>query len=705
MGFVNNIKSFFNVGIKKAQGYLSGNDFGLVNRLFGREWADRTYLETYSKSLYVYACVSKIAEKVASTDFVLNRIINKDGDTEEIKNHPILDLLYRVNPFFTKAEFLETDVINRKLTGDSFIYKIRNNSGQVAELWNIRPDLVTIKSSDERYIAYYEVQTKDGGKAIIEPEDMIHIKYPSPLNTMFGLSPLSCAQNRVDTEEYATKYQKDFFINNARPDAIIETESGLDSTQRDELRTGWEKKHKGSEKNSKIGVLTGGAKYHQISLSQREMDFIESLKSTRDDILTAFKVPKAIVAITDDVNRANAETSMDIFLSETIIPEVKKFVDKINEELVTPDFGEEYFLSFVDPVPVNRETQLAEFVAGVDKWVTVNEIRQQIGLEPIDGGDTLLRPISMISLGEGVKSEPKNYAYRNMYGKERLKMRFELKKLFYDQIKGVKEVVKDRIKSKVKIKKISKSSLFSDEEKRKQYWEYTVKNIEIKSERMRALVIKMKNEQVEEFTKKFIKEKPKTKAEIRKLFNIKEANEKFRDGVLPLYISLFKEAGEDAMSFLRVDKPFTIDKTNVGPVIFAALKARAVFFSKSVNDTTLSALTSTLTEGITEGEGIVFLTDRIKNIYDDFTKYRAELIARTETNAVVNEGNLEAYEQSEVVQWKEWIATLDDRVRDEHLAMDGDIIKLHGTFSNGLEYPNEPNCRCAVAPVVNYVEE
>ena len=280
-----------------------------------------------------------------------------------------------------------------------------------------------------------------------------------------------------------------------------------------------------------------------------------------------------------------------------------------------------------------------------------------------------------------------------------------MRKLFYDQIKDVKKVIKNEIKSKIKIKKISKSSLFSDEEKRKQYWEYTVKNIEIKSERMRALVIKMKNEQAEEFTKKFIKEEPKTKAEIRKLFNIKEANEKFRDGVLPLYISLFKEAGEDAMSFLRVDKPFTMDKSNVGPVIFAALKARAAFFSKSVNDTTLSALTSTLTEGITEGEGIVFLKDRIKNTYDDFTKYRAELIARTETNAVVNEGNLEAYEQSEVVQWKEWIATLDDRVRDEHLAMDGDIVKLHGTFSNGLEYPNEPNCRCAVAPVVNYVEE
>ena len=49
------------------------------------------------------------------------------------------------------------------------------------------------------------------------------------------------------------------------------------------------------------------------------MDFIESLKATRDDILIAFKVPKPIVAVTDDVNRANAETAQEIFLSETIV--------------------------------------------------------------------------------------------------------------------------------------------------------------------------------------------------------------------------------------------------------------------------------------------------------------------------------------------------------------------------------------------------
>ena len=61
------------------------------------------------------------------------------------------------------------------------------------------------------------------------------------------------------------------------------------------------------------------------------MDYIESLRFTRDDILVAFHVPKPIVAITDDVNLANAQTAMTIFLSETIYPELVRLEEKINE--------------------------------------------------------------------------------------------------------------------------------------------------------------------------------------------------------------------------------------------------------------------------------------------------------------------------------------------------------------------------------------
>jgi len=703
MSLFSNIKGLFGLR-KKAVGALSAPTLGLVNRLFGQNWNDRAYLEAYGKSLYVYACVSKIAEKVGSIDFSLYRIINSSGDVEEIKNHPILDLLYRVNPFYTKSEFLETDVINRKLTGDSFILKIRNNSGQVAELWNIRPDFVTIYPDKEKYISHYEILTADGQKMRVEPEDMIHIKYPSPLEMYFGMSPLSSAKNRVDTEEYASLYQRDFFLNNARPDAVIELEGYPTETQRKEIKDGWELRHKGIGKNSKIGVLWGGAKYNQISLSQKEMDFIESMRFTRDDILVAFKVPKPIIAITDDVNRANAETALDIFLSETVIPEVKRFVDKINEQLITPDFGPEYLLTFEDPVPVNREMRLKELNLGIDRWVTINEARREAGLEPIEGGDSLYRPMTMQPIGS-IQQTDEEKGFKNLRGKMGLRLKLKMKEELREELIKVKnavknEVVKELNKDFVLKKGIKENSLFTDTERRKQYWDYRTKDIEKKSKRLRALVIKTTNQQKEEFLKRFRKEQPKTKQEIRKLFNRKEQNQLFKETFLPLFLSIFKESGEDAMQLISIDKPFDIEKAT-GPRILDLLIKRATFFANAINNTTLTRLTETLAEGIAAGEGIKKLEDRILEVYDEFSDYRATLIARTETNAVVNEAHLEAYNQSEIVEGKEWVGTLDDRIRDEHLMMDGEQVELDQPFSNGLMYPSEPNCRCTTAPVIH----
>jgi HK97 family phage portal protein len=706
MGTLSNIgksiKNFF--GMRQKAAFLTRSDFGLADRMFGPEWSNYTFLETYGKSLYVYACVSKIAEKVGSIDFRLNRITNSKGDIEEIQSHEILDLLYRMNPFYTKAEFIETDVINRKLTGDSFILKLRNNQGRVVELWNIRPDLVTIIGDPKNFIGHYELVGATGTKNSIQPTDMIHIKYPSPLNTFLGMSPLSSAKQRVDTEEYATRYQKDFFLNNARPDGIIEMEGFPTDDQKGQLRAFWKKQHQGVGKNSKTGFLWGNAKYHQVSLSQREMDYIESLKFTRDDILVAFKVPKPIVAVTDDVNRANAETAQEIFLNETVIPEMKRFCDKINEELIAPEWGEEYFITFDDPVPVSREMILKEFEVGIDKWLTINEVRRALNKEPMKGGDVLFRPLMDQPVGQQPQAVPEQQAFRNLHGKRILKYKLQLKDELEKEIERIKEKVKKEVKGKIKkrlaIKGIQDISLFSDKDKRKQYWEYRTNDIGKKSQRMRSLVITLKNQQKDRFISNFKKEKPKDKAEIRKLFNKKEENQEFKKAILPLMFSMFKEAGEDAIGLLRGDKPFNVEKASPGKTILQLLEKRASFFASTVNQTTLEALVETLAEGIGAGEGIPKLENRIILEYDDFQKYRAERIARTETTAVVNEAHLEAYDQSEVVEGKEWVATLDDRVRDEHLALDGEIVALDENFSNGLDYPQEPNCRCTIAPVV-----
>ncbi len=690
MGILNNIKKLFQ---KSETGYLSGNSLGLVERLIGENWTDQKNISAYGKSLYVYTCVSKIAEKVASIDFKLNKIINANGDTEEVKSHEILDLLYKWNPYFTKEEAIEIDTINRKLTGDSFIYKVRNEQGQIVELWNIRPDRVNIISNRGEYISYYEIMNDDGTRERVEVSEIIHIKAPSPLNEHFGMSPLSSAGNRVQVEEYAIGHQRDMFLNSARPDGLLTTEEPLTAEQRQELSDDFNKKHKGLGKNSKLAVLDSGLKYQQISLSPREMDFIESLKATRDDILIAFKVPKPIVAVTDDVNRANAETAQEIFLSETIVPEMNKLVNKLNEALIIPEWGEEYFLTFEDPTPVDRETRLAEFTAGCDKWISRNEIRQILGMESTDGGDNLYTQIANVPIA-GTARERESKAYKNLRGKRVAKLKLSMKQTIEKQKEQFKKSVKD----------ISEMSLFKDKKKRLEYYNYYNKAIDNQTEKLEKAMIAKKNEQKEKILKALKKKKPKTKADIKKIFNLKEQVKDFKDWILPHYYSIFKQAGDDAMKLISME-PFSIEKAKKPQSKIAKLlEERALFFAQSVNDTTFLALVDTLSEGITAGESIKDLSKRVNDTYLDFNKYRAERIARTETNTVVNEANLEAYRQANA-EGKEWIATLDDRVRDEHLLMDGEIVPVDKPFSNGLMSPNEPNCRCAIAPIFRIIKQ
>jgi SPP1 gp7 family putative phage head morphogenesis protein len=123
----------------------------------------------------------------------------------------------------------------------------------------------------------------------------------------------------------------------------------------------------------------------------------------------------------------------------------------------------------------------------------------------------------------------------------------------------------------------------------------------------------------------------------------------------------------------------------------------------SVTETTWQQISNSLAEGIAAGEGIPKLAERIDDVYETAMGSRSELIARTEATAATNRGFEEGFQQSTVVNAKEWVATRDDRTRDEHkydTGVGGEIVALGEKFSNGVEYPSEPNCRCTIAPVL-----
>jgi len=134
---------------------------------------------------------------------------------------------------------------------------------------------------------------------------------------------------------------------------------------------------------------------------------------------------------------------------------------------------------------------------------------------------------------------------------------------------------------------------------------------------------------------------------------------------------------------------------------------RANQLAGQVNDTTYEAIQGAIVEGTVAGESIPLIADRIQAVFADASDTRAEMIARTEVNSAYN-GATELLGQAlpdTIANGKEWLATIDERTREDHLSADGQQVSLDDVFTVGdsdLKYPGDPegdagetiNCRC-----------
>src|SRR6185312_12134499 len=87
-----------------------------------------------------------------------------------------------------------------------------------------------------------------------------------------------------------------------------------------------------------------------------------------------------------------------------------------------------------------------------------------------------------------------------------------------------------------------------------------------------------------------------------------------------------------------------------------------------------------------------------------FSDDRAMTIARTETQMAANAGALNGYKASGVVDGKIWLTAEDDLVSEECQENgDAGVIGLDEDFPSGDDAPPvHPNCRCSIAPFIDF---
>ena len=149
---------------------------------------------------------------------------------------------------------------------------------------------------------------------------VVVFRYPNPDDPTMGISPLEAAARGITFDNLSSIYSESFFRNNGDPGGVIESPKRMNPKQAEDLRRQWEQRHKGPYNAHKVAVLWGEAKYKQVLVSNRDIQFVELRKMTRDEILAVLGVPKSEISIYDDLTHANAVSQNRSFWEKTLIP-------------------------------------------------------------------------------------------------------------------------------------------------------------------------------------------------------------------------------------------------------------------------------------------------------------------------------------------------------------------------------------------------
>jgi len=711
-----------------------------------------TYLQQYADAPWVYACIYRIATKGLEPNLKLYKKKIKNGIIEyvEITVHPIIDLLRKANPYKTGKDLQESTIAYEELTGNAYWLLDTFKGGKPTELFTLRPDRITVIPSKTDYIKHYDYDLGRGESIHIPKEFIIHFNYNNPTDDFYGLSPLSAARVAVDTQGLGDEYNKRFFINSAMPEGALVSKDLMVPAQVKQANHAWKQMHGGVGNAHRIAILSGGMEWQQIGMSQKDMEFIESKKLTREDILGVFGVPPAMVGVFEYANYANAQEQREIFWRDTMIPKLTKYAAIINEFLVKP-WDEALEIRF-DFSTVEALKENEKLKAETDEILTrsgiktINEARAERSMTAVAWGETWNRPFGLapVSADEVTPAESQE-------PEEEKKGSIEM------QLINIKEKMKSIMPAdtcttegeqalvdvKLEPMDITEDAKLDEEEQR-------ISDALAEEAKIAAMVKEIRNKKweiykdlEETWEKKFIpilvKYFSDLEAEVNNnlekitwkefgkiirssqkqnkdqqiddiIFDVSAANKKAKNISKPIIAGSLEANAVKEIAALSLGIDFDLEN----PEVVKFIDNKTFTFAKEVNETTQESLRKTLKEAIKDGEGIEEASKRVSKVFEIAKTSRTKAIARTEIIGSTNAGAMSAYEQSGVVAEKEWITTRDKEVRGtdvddvyNHL-IDGERVKLKGKFSNGLKFPGDPsgapgniiNCRCTISGIV-----
>ena len=309
---------------------------------------------------YAFACINARAENVSKAKILLYRNQDNGKFKEELSEHGFLSLVRNPNRRGqTFKELLHKISSSLDLYGNAYLYIHRSRNGEPAGLYhlpskNVRIELNAGLTEIDKYVYFDGKNYTDYAR-----NDIVHFLIPDPDNSFSGKPTIAGFNYTQEIDFLQNLYQKNFYKNGAAVGMVITSDGTIEQTQYERMLQTFRENYEGAQNAGKNLFLECGMKAEPYQASPKDVEILPSRKMIRDEILSIFRVPKIILGITEDVNRANSREAMKIFNDYVVRPFAKICIEsKLNIFLRENYDDENLLLDMEYEFEIDRELQL-----------------------------------------------------------------------------------------------------------------------------------------------------------------------------------------------------------------------------------------------------------------------------------------------------------------------------------------------------------
>lgn len=368
-------------------------------------------IEAYKQIGAIYGPIRRLCESVALTNWSLYQQTDAPGEASRAflddatapARHPATALWTQPNRAMTRRLFLFLSQLYQETTGGCYWLLVQGGTagapipqqGVTApiELWPVpitkiipTPDPDTPGSaSGYTYIAGSE-------KIPLPVQAVVPVGWPDPANPLKFAGPLASVMTDAEAEKYAAQYNRNVFLNNARPGGVIEFATPLPRDRFEEIVMRWREQHQGVNNVARVAILEGG-KWVDVGQSNTDMEYEKLRKLDRETFMFALGMPFAVMQ-TNGVNLANATMADKQYYRWTLRPRLENIKEPLNQR-VLPFIAPMLTMDYELPAPEDESFDVyAASIGFAFGMIKQNEARAAMGYDADPEGDRYIYDIT-----------------------------------------------------------------------------------------------------------------------------------------------------------------------------------------------------------------------------------------------------------------------------------------------------------------------